>query len=79
MSKLYKNEDLKTVARYERDMQYGTKKRIDEVTNGSMAPDFVEMKKLGRSMDSMKTNQQLNEEGLVADPIQEKAEDKSED
>lgn len=78
MSKLYKNEDLKTVARYEKDDEHGNKKRIDEVINGSMAPDLEEMKELGKSMDKMKTNQELNEKGLESDPIQEKPEEESE-
>lgn len=78
MSKLYKNEDLKTVTNFEQDQEHGTKKKISEVVNGSMAPDFEEMKELGKSMDKMKTNQELNEQGLESDPIQEKVTDESE-
>ncbi|TVX95490.1 hypothetical protein [Cohnella terricola] len=38
--------------------------------NGSMVQDFADMQRLGRDMDRMKTGQELNEEGLVDDPIQ---------
>lgn len=77
MPKQYKNEDLETVVRYEEnDEQNGGKKKIDEVINGSMAPDLAEMKEHGKSMSNMKTNQELQKSGLVPDPIQEKPREK---
>ncbi|MBP1994013.1 hypothetical protein [Paenibacillus eucommiae] len=70
-SKDYKNEDLKTVKEHEKfDEQKGSDKPIDKVMNGSMAPNLDEIKRLGKDMEGMKTETQLNEEGLVADPAQ---------
>ncbi|MCD9025984.1 hypothetical protein [Cohnella silvisoli] len=43
---------------------------VEIAWNGSMVQDFADMKRLGRDMDRMKTEQQLNDEGLVNDPIQ---------
>jgi hypothetical protein len=40
-----------------------------EETN-SMAPDEAEMKRLGKEMDTMKTNTQVKESGLIPDPAQ---------
>jgi hypothetical protein len=45
-------------------------KSIETALNGSMVQDFADMKRLGKDMERMKTEQQLNEEGLVNDPIQ---------
>jgi hypothetical protein len=45
-------------------------KSVETAMNGSMVQDFADMKRLGRDMKRMKTEQQLNEEGLVNDPIQ---------
>gem|GEM_PF-2904398 len=39
-------------------------------TNGSMAPDIHEMKKLGNEMKQMKTNSQLLEANMIPDPLQ---------
>ncbi|MCD1261216.1 hypothetical protein B5M42_020665 [Paenibacillus athensensis] len=39
-------------------------------TNGSMAPNMDEMKKLGNEMKQMKTNSELLEENMIPDPIQ---------
>ncbi|WP_219835830.1 hypothetical protein [Paenibacillus sp. R14(2021)] len=44
---------------------------IAEAKNGSMVQDLQDMKRLGHDMKQMKTNSQLQEEGLVPDPIQE--------
>ncbi|MFC5652845.1 hypothetical protein ACFPYJ_27830 [Paenibacillus solisilvae] len=46
-------------------------KPIAEAQNGSMVQDEQDMKRLGNDMKGMKTNSQLQEEGLVPDPIQE--------
>jgi len=46
-------------------------KPLDSAMNGSMVQDFADMKRLARDMDRMKTGQELNEEGLVDDPIQD--------
>jgi hypothetical protein len=43
---------------------------IETAKNGSMVQDFADMRRLGQDMDRMKTEQQLNDEGLVNDPIQ---------
>jgi hypothetical protein len=43
---------------------------VETAKNGSMVQDFADMKRLGRDMDRMKTEQQLQDEGLVNDPIQ---------
>lgn len=71
-NKTYNNEDLKTtVKEHEKfDERKGTDTPIDEVMNGSMAPDMAEIKLLGKDMENMKTEAELNEEGLVSDPIQ---------
>lgn len=45
-------------------------KSIETAINGSMVQDFADMKRLGKDMERMKNAQQLNEEGLVNDPIQ---------
>jgi len=44
---------------------------IENAHNGSMVQDEQDMKRLGNDMKGMKTNSQLEEEGLVPDPIQE--------
>ncbi|WP_217595405.1 hypothetical protein [Cohnella sp. GbtcB17] len=46
---------------------------VDEAMNGSMVQDFDDLKRLGRDMERVKTGSELSEEGLVSDPIQEKA------
>ncbi|BBI35298.1 hypothetical protein [Cohnella abietis] len=43
---------------------------IELARNGSMVQDFADLQRLGHDMDRMKNEQQLNEEGLVNDPIQ---------
>jgi hypothetical protein len=43
---------------------------VETANNGSMVQDFADMQRLGQDMDRMKNEQQLNEEGLVDDPIQ---------
>jgi hypothetical protein len=35
-----------------------------------MAPDVDEMKRLGKEMESMPTNTELDESGWIPDPIQ---------
>jgi hypothetical protein len=71
MSQDYKNEDLKTVKEHEDfNEKKGLSKPIDEVMNGSMAPNLDEIKRLGKDMKGMKTGQELKEEGLVSDPVQ---------
>lgn len=44
---------------------------IENAKNGSMVQDMQDLKRLGNDMKNMKTNSQLQEEGLVPDPIQE--------
>ncbi|MFB9331002.1 hypothetical protein ACFFSY_34110 [Paenibacillus aurantiacus] len=44
---------------------------VDEVQNGSMVQDAEDMRRLGRDMERMKTNHELERDGLVPDPIQE--------
>ncbi|NBD23582.1 hypothetical protein [Paenibacillus glycinis] len=44
---------------------------IESAKNGSMVQDMQDLKRLGHDMKDMKTNSQLQEEGLVPDPIQE--------
>lgn len=46
-------------------------KPLEEALNGSMVQDEQDMMRLGNDMKGMKTNTQLQEEGLVPDPIQE--------
>ncbi|MEW4285554.1 hypothetical protein [Priestia koreensis] len=43
-----------------------------EKVNGSMAEDWEELKKLGKEMENLKTNQELQEEGVQPDPVQHK-------
>lgn len=67
----YRNEDLKTVKEHEKfAAQKGSEKPIEQVMNGSMAPDLEEVKRLGKDMEEVKTEGQLKEEGLLPDPIQ---------
>ncbi|MBD2844910.1 hypothetical protein IDH44_06895 [Paenibacillus sp. IB182496] len=44
---------------------------VDKVQNGSMVQNEQDMKRLGNEMDAMKTNKELEEDGLVPDPKQE--------
>ncbi|MFC4103131.1 hypothetical protein [Paenibacillus xanthanilyticus] len=44
---------------------------VEDVQNGSMVQDAEDMRRLGRDMERMKTNQELERDGLVPDPIQE--------
>ncbi|QHW30838.1 hypothetical protein GZH47_08215 [Paenibacillus rhizovicinus] len=44
---------------------------LENAKNGSMVQDMQDLKRLGHDMKNMKTNSQLQEEGLVPDPIQE--------
>ncbi|HUC92801.1 MAG TPA: hypothetical protein VMS09_12375 [Paenibacillus sp.] len=46
-------------------------KSLDEAFNGTMVQDEQDAKRLGNDMKVMKTNHQLQEDGLVPDPIQE--------
>jgi hypothetical protein len=67
----YKNEGLKSVKEHEKfSKKKGTDKPISEVMNGSMAPDMDEIKRLGKDMKKSETEAELNEKGLVSDPIQ---------
>lgn len=43
---------------------------LTEASNGSMAQDMNEMKKLGNEMKHMKTNSELLEKNMIPDPIQ---------
>jgi hypothetical protein len=44
---------------------------VEKNTNGSMAQNLDEMKKLGKEMSNMKTgSQRLEDENLIPDPIQ---------
>ncbi|MDQ0871844.1 hypothetical protein QFZ77_000503 [Paenibacillus sp. V4I3] len=45
-------------------------KSLAEASNGSMAQDMDEMKKLGNEMKHMKTNSELLEKNMIPDPIQ---------
>jgi hypothetical protein len=70
--KTYNNEDLKTtVPEHEKKDAKEGSKPLNEVMNGSMAPNMEEMKQLGKDMEGMKTGKDLKDEGLVPDPIQE--------
>ena len=52
--------------------QAGSKhKSLEQAQNGSMVQDEQDMKRLGNDMKKMKTNSELQDEGLVPDPIQE--------
>lgn len=46
---------------------------VEEAVNGSMVQDFDDLKRLGRDMERVQTGSELSKEGLVSDPIQEKA------
>ncbi|WCK55883.1 hypothetical protein PP175_08160 [Aneurinibacillus sp. Ricciae_BoGa-3] len=48
---------------------HGTKKDDPVITN-TMVPDFDEVKQVGEEMKHMKTNEELNNEGLHEDPLQ---------
>ncbi|QTH40241.1 hypothetical protein J4772_21895 [Cohnella sp. LGH] len=47
------------------------KRSLETAENGSMVQDFDDMKRLGEDMKRMKTEQELEEEGYVNDPIQQ--------
>ncbi|OXM13159.1 hypothetical protein [Paenibacillus herberti] len=54
------------------DGQAGTPHRdVEDAQNGSMVQDEQDMKRLGNDMERVQTNAELEEEGLVPDPIQE--------
>lgn len=42
----------------------------DNVVNGNMANTMEELKLLGKQMENMRDNKQLEEEGRVSDPQQ---------
>jgi len=44
---------------------------LETAKNGSMVQDFADMKRLGEDMKRVKTEQELEEEGYVSDPIQQ--------
>lgn len=43
----------------------------DKNMNGNMANNLEEVKRLGKEMEGMSTNEELGKEGLQADPEQE--------
>jgi hypothetical protein len=47
-----------------------TDKSLDEVQNGEMTEDFEDMKQLGKEMEQMRTEKQLNKKGKLTDPGQ---------
>lgn len=52
--------------------QAGTPSRpVDEAENGVMTQNMEDVQRLGRDMERMQTNAELEEEGLVPDPIQD--------
>ncbi len=54
------------------DGQAGSKHRdIEDARNGSMVQDEQDMKRLGKDMERVRTNSELEEEGLVPDPAQD--------
>ncbi|EGL16605.1 MULTISPECIES: hypothetical protein [Paenibacillus] len=75
----YENEDLESVKEHEyHDAKQNSANRdINEVMNGSMAPNMDEIKQLGKDMEGMKTNEDLTEEGLLPDPIQNEREEEA--
>ncbi|WP_162354581.1 hypothetical protein [Paenibacillus lycopersici] len=44
---------------------------IAKAKNGSMVQDMQDLKRLGNDMKHMKTNSELQEAGLIPDPIQD--------
>ncbi|MCM3748319.1 hypothetical protein M3223_13260 [Paenibacillus pasadenensis] len=55
-----------------RDGQAGTPHRdVSKANNGSMVQDEQDMKRLGKDMERVRTNAELEKDGLVPDPIQE--------
>ncbi|GEM_PF-4755369 len=44
---------------------------IETAENGSMVQSIEDMKRLAHDMESVPTNSELKEEGLVSDPIQD--------
>ncbi|MBB3108531.1 hypothetical protein FHS18_000559 [Paenibacillus phyllosphaerae] len=44
---------------------------VETAQNGSMVQDLDDLKRLGHDMERMRTNQELEEDGLVPDPKQE--------
>ncbi|MCA1061827.1 hypothetical protein QTG56_20980 [Rossellomorea sp. AcN35-11] len=50
--------------------------RNDEPENGSMANDMAEMKELGKQMDKLRTNEELEDDKKQPDPVQYKEKDK---
>ncbi|MFB9277703.1 YtxH domain-containing protein [Cohnella cellulosilytica] len=58
------------VAGVQEEIQEQGAKALDSVRNGSMVHDFKDMQKMGKEMKQMKTESELEEDGLVNDPIQ---------
>ncbi|MFN7250149.1 MAG: hypothetical protein ACK4M9_05080 [Anaerobacillus sp.] len=51
-----------------------SKKKTEPIKDKSlntMTTNFEEVKRLGKEMESMKTNKELKKEGMTSDPIQE--------
>lgn len=42
----------------------------DEKASGNMTNDFEDVVELGKQMDNMPDEQELNEEGYIQDPVQ---------
>jgi hypothetical protein len=49
---------------------YGAKKHDDPVIKNTMVPDFDEAEQVGEETKHIKTNEELNNEGLHEDPLQ---------
>lgn len=67
ISKHRKNDDIKPVSG-----QAGSPSRpVDEAENGSMVQNMDDLKRLGKDMERIRTNAELEEDGLIPDPIQD--------
>lgn len=48
-----------------------TPKKEKDKSENTMTTNFEDVKKLGKEMESMKTNPEIKKQGLTSDPIQE--------
>lgn len=60
----YVEEQIKSA----KDGQFPPSKSKDQALNGSMVNDMDDLKRLGKEMDEMRSNQEDKKLGLIPDP-----------
>jgi hypothetical protein len=71
--RIIEEEDQQKLAseREKEEIQHSTDNQARKENNGSMATDIKEVEKLGKEMEQMKTNHEVEQSGQVSDPIQD--------